>query len=471
MKRRIAVLLGLILAACALGTPTASAEKKKRPDFQAPFKCGSKWTYSSYPGHGNVLDFIRADGGESKGQPVLAAADGTAHLRNQPGGAGLYVEIDHGNGWKSEYFHLQKQLAKDGAKVKQGARIGLLGSTGSSTGPHLHHEQKLNGEQQDVTFDGRSLKPYPSEYGQKNLTSKNCDGGDPGDPGDPPKAKKTTLKYTGDTSISNGSKAELSAALKDDSHKPVAKRKVTFSLGSGDHAQKCTGTTDSEGTATCPVKSVNQPLTEKTTVPVTAAFKGDDGYKASKDSAQLKQQYVSGRAYGLSAEVPVLALPLSIDPTPDTGTVRTAKAETKSPACTQQVDALALSAKALCSKVRTDVGPSRSKATSTVAETSVGLPGLPVVELSAVRAVSSSTCTSARGDVDAELSIAGTPVSVPHTPNFGIDLGSGAKLVVNEQKRASTADHGLTVNAAHLTAPGGVDLVIGSSTSSAHNCA
>ncbi|UYQ62536.1 hypothetical protein OGH68_14295 [Streptomyces peucetius] len=83
-------------------------------------------------------------------------------------------------------------------------------------------------------------------------------------------------------------------------------------------------------------------------------------------------------------------------------------------------------------------------------------------------ATSTSSCTVKEGTTSLDLSIAGAPVTVPDTPNHTIDLGIGAKLVVNEQTQ--TAD-GFTVNALHLTAPGGVDVVIASGTSGAHNCA
>ncbi|MFC9246769.1 choice-of-anchor P family protein [Streptomyces sp. NPDC057136] len=85
----------------------------------------------------------------------------------------------------------------------------------------------------------------------------------------------------------------------------------------------------------------------------------------------------------------------------------------------------------------------------------------------ALTASSTSTCTSKKGSTALTLSIAGTPVTVPDTPNHTLDLGIGVKAVVNEQ--TETAD-GLTVNALHVTGLGGIDVVIGSSTSAAHNC-
>ncbi|MGW1194228.1 choice-of-anchor P family protein, partial [Streptomyces sp. NPDC002559] len=148
--------------------------------------------------------------------------------------------------------------------------------------------------------------------------------------------------------------------------------------------------------------------------------------------------------------------------------VRTAGAGKVAPACAQGINALVLSADALCAEVVTDVGPNSVTATSTVSKATVGLPGLPVVQVSGLTTSSTSTCTSKKGSTTLTLSIAGTPVTVPNTPNHTIDLGVGVKVVVNEQ--TETTD-GLTVNALHVTGLGGIDVVIGSSTSAAHNCA
>jgi hypothetical protein len=213
---------------------------------------------------------------------------------------------------------------------------------------------------------------------------------------------------------------------------------------------------------------VNQPLDAAATVPVKAAFAGDDAYKASEVTAEVKLQHVTGRAYGLSADVPLLGLPLSIDPTPDTGTVRTAGATTVAPACAQSVNVVVLSADTLCASVKTTVGPSSATATASVEEARIGLTGLPVVSLSGVTSTSTSSCTDISGTTGLTLTVADTPVEIGDAPDFVVDLGVGAKLVINEQIET---EHGLTVNAAHLTAVGGVDIVIASSTSTAHNCA
>jgi murein DD-endopeptidase MepM/ murein hydrolase activator NlpD len=96
------------------------------------------------------LDF-RADPGD----PVRAAAAGKVTQAGYNGGYGLMVEIDHGNGLVTRYAHLSAVLIGEGATVAAGAIVGRVGTTGRSTGPHLHYEVRLNGEAVDP---GRYLK-------------------------------------------------------------------------------------------------------------------------------------------------------------------------------------------------------------------------------------------------------------------------------------------------------------------------
>jgi murein DD-endopeptidase MepM/ murein hydrolase activator NlpD len=58
----------------------------------------------------------------------------------------MMVEIDHGNGLASRYAHLSAIAVRTGAKVKAGDPIGRIGSTGRSTGPHLHYEIRMQGD-------------------------------------------------------------------------------------------------------------------------------------------------------------------------------------------------------------------------------------------------------------------------------------------------------------------------------------
>ena len=72
--------------------------------------------------------------------PVHATAEGQVTWSGYKGGYGRSLLIDHGHGWETLYAHLKSSLLKTGAVVKEGEKIGYAGSTGLSTGPHLHYE-------------------------------------------------------------------------------------------------------------------------------------------------------------------------------------------------------------------------------------------------------------------------------------------------------------------------------------------
>lgn len=80
-----------------------------------------------------------------KGTPIVASADGVVTYAGNKGLMGLVVTIDHGHGMVTRYGHASKMLKKKGEAVKRGETIALVGSSGRSTGPHLHYEVHLNG--------------------------------------------------------------------------------------------------------------------------------------------------------------------------------------------------------------------------------------------------------------------------------------------------------------------------------------
>ncbi|MBQ4566994.1 MAG: M23 family metallopeptidase [Desulfovibrio sp.] len=79
------------------------------------------------------------------GTPIVATAQGEVILAARDGAYGLCVEINHGGGIVTKYAHLNKMTVEPGQWVKRGQVIGHMGSTGRSTGPHLHYEVRLNG--------------------------------------------------------------------------------------------------------------------------------------------------------------------------------------------------------------------------------------------------------------------------------------------------------------------------------------
>jgi murein DD-endopeptidase MepM/ murein hydrolase activator NlpD len=80
------------------------------------------------------------------GAPARATAGGTVVAAERDGGYGNMVEIDHGNGVATRYAHLSAILVLPGQTVEAGAVVGRVGSTGRSTGPHLHYETRINDE-------------------------------------------------------------------------------------------------------------------------------------------------------------------------------------------------------------------------------------------------------------------------------------------------------------------------------------
>ena len=86
------------------------------------------------------------------GTPVYATADGVVDRAERAGGYGNLVEVDHGKGIATRYGHLSKILVTSGEHIRRGQLIALMGSTGRSTGPHLHYE---------VRIDGHAVNPAP----------------------------------------------------------------------------------------------------------------------------------------------------------------------------------------------------------------------------------------------------------------------------------------------------------------------
>ncbi|MEQ1606582.1 MAG: M23 family metallopeptidase [Pyrinomonadaceae bacterium] len=90
-----------------------------------------------------------------RGDMVIAPGNGTVIKAGFTGGYGNMVEIDHGNGLTSRYGHMSKIETEVGAEITRGQLIGQVGSTGRSTGPHLHYELRLN----DKSINPRHFLP------------------------------------------------------------------------------------------------------------------------------------------------------------------------------------------------------------------------------------------------------------------------------------------------------------------------
>ena len=85
----------------------------------------------------------------STGTPIYATGDGAVKVSEFNSGYGNMVVLKHGNGYESLYAHMSRSKVRNGQKVKRGDVIGYVGSTGLSTGAHLHYEIHKNGEAVD----------------------------------------------------------------------------------------------------------------------------------------------------------------------------------------------------------------------------------------------------------------------------------------------------------------------------------
>lgn len=110
----------------------------------------------------------------------------------------------------------------------------------------------------------------------------------------------TTLKYTGPSHAVNGRALDLSASLTDDTGSPVSNKTVHFSIGTGNAAQSCDGTTNATGAAQCAIAELRQP---PASIPLETRFAGDNEYEPSSDSATLAVQSPTTLTYSGPARI------------------------------------------------------------------------------------------------------------------------------------------------------------------------
>ena len=150
------------------------------PDLRLPFQCGEQWQASTYAGHVNsAIDWNQPGDGDA-GRPVVASASGSVYVApagQYNGGYGNYVIVNHGGGWSTLYAHFRGYAVSNGQNVGRGQVLGFVGTTGNSTGNHLHYEQRRNKAGQQVRFSGG-----PVSAG-RTYTSDNCGTSTPDVPG------------------------------------------------------------------------------------------------------------------------------------------------------------------------------------------------------------------------------------------------------------------------------------------------
>lgn len=162
-----------VAAMLAVAVLVPAAPAHAAPAFKLPFPCNQVWSGQTRTNHSpqNAIDFNRSG---DAGDPVVASAAGTVVHRGTLSGTGYgnLIIINHGSGWRSYYAHLSGFAVGLNQSVSRGQRIGYVGSTGNSTGAHLHYEQRSGGSAVRVRFDGTQAL----YWGTRNYTSTNCGG-------------------------------------------------------------------------------------------------------------------------------------------------------------------------------------------------------------------------------------------------------------------------------------------------------
>lgn len=139
-------------------TPQSLEVKKEKPKTQKMISPVVDGRYTSYFGErtdpiSEGYDYHKGlDIGADEGDKIRAVLDGVVISVGEDSRSGNYIFLEHKNGYVTFYCHCSEILAEEGAVIRQGERIALVGSTGYSTGPHLHFE---------VRVDGESIDPLP----------------------------------------------------------------------------------------------------------------------------------------------------------------------------------------------------------------------------------------------------------------------------------------------------------------------
>jgi len=123
----------------------------------------SPYGWRKDPFHGERKMHKGIDFADEFKAPIYATASGTVVATEEYSGYGKQIRIDHGNGYVTTYSHLNKYEVKKGDKVKKGDIIGRMGSTGRSTGVHLHYE---------VHKDGKAINPIQYVKGERLIAGK-----------------------------------------------------------------------------------------------------------------------------------------------------------------------------------------------------------------------------------------------------------------------------------------------------------
>lgn len=137
--------VGMILAAAQQGQPDWRPDLYEVTTPLPGRRIGSKFGQRLHPILGITRLHAGGDFGAPSGTPIHAVADGRVLIAEVRGGYGNTVVIDHGSSLGTVSAHMSRMDVAVGSEVKRGDQIGLVGSTGLSTGPHLHFETRIKG--------------------------------------------------------------------------------------------------------------------------------------------------------------------------------------------------------------------------------------------------------------------------------------------------------------------------------------
>lgn len=126
----------------------ASGLARETPGLSSPVygRLTSGFGLRRHPILGYVRMHAGVDFGAAWGAPIFAVSDGVVSFAGRHGGHGNYVRLEHGGGLGTGYAHMSRIAASPGMRVRAGQVIGYVGSSGLSTGPHLHYEVYRNGQ-------------------------------------------------------------------------------------------------------------------------------------------------------------------------------------------------------------------------------------------------------------------------------------------------------------------------------------
>ena len=137
------------------------------------YTMASGYGYRNDPIYGTTKFHEGLDFAATMGTPVFATADGTVEEAGWKGGYGNCVDLSHGYNYTTRYGHLSEILVSPGKEVKRGELIGRVGSTGKSTGPHLHYEVRFKGEPQNPV-NYYFMDVGPEEYAEMIRIAENA---------------------------------------------------------------------------------------------------------------------------------------------------------------------------------------------------------------------------------------------------------------------------------------------------------